>query len=277
MISFWYKREESQRRFTLFWSSVLFASMFGGLLASAIAHMQGVRGYSSWRWVFILEGIATIVIGILAYFLVADFPTDARWLSAEEREFVIARTATDDDSASPITAPKVVSFFGDVKNLIGGFMYFGKVYSCTCSHELWLISLTGVIVPIYCAFFFLSPNIDRLMMQISLLVLCPHNSQDPRLLGCTDPTTHSPTSCSCPSPLSHLRLSIRSPPPPLPFHIPRFPNHYSWPCDPTHRPPQLPRAIPRYMSSRHGLLLCRSHNHLLVPHEPERTHAAEHR
>ena len=126
LISFWYKREESQRRFTYFWSSVLFATMFGGLLASAIANMQGVRGYNSWRWVFILEGIATIIIGIIAYFLVADFPADVRWLSAEEKEFVLARTATDDGTATPVTVSEVVSFFGSAKNIIGGFMYFGK-------------------------------------------------------------------------------------------------------------------------------------------------------
>ena len=100
--------------------------MFGGLLASAIANMQGVRGYNSWRWVFILEGIATIIISILAYFLVADFPADVRWLNAEEKEFVLARTATDDGTASPVTVSEVVSFFGIAKNIIGGFMYFGK-------------------------------------------------------------------------------------------------------------------------------------------------------
>lgn len=99
--------------------------MFGGLLASAIADMQGVRGYSSWRWIFILEGIATIIIGIGAYFLVADFPADASWLSAEEKESVIARTGTDEGAASPITVRQIVSFFGNVKNIIGGFMYFG--------------------------------------------------------------------------------------------------------------------------------------------------------
>lgn len=100
--------------------------MFGGLLASAIADMQGVRGYSSWRWIFILEGIATIVIGVGAYFLVADFPADARWLSAEEKDFVIAKTGTDERAASPITVRNIVSFFGNIRNIIGGFMYFGK-------------------------------------------------------------------------------------------------------------------------------------------------------
>ena len=102
--------------------------MFGGLLASAIANMDGVRGYSSWRWVFILEGIATMVIGVCAYFFVADFPIDVSWLSAQEKEFVIARARTEDraESDSPITVRKVVSFFSDAKNIIGVFMYFGK-------------------------------------------------------------------------------------------------------------------------------------------------------
>lgn len=126
MISFWYKREESQRRFTVFWCSAIVATMFGGLLASAIANMHGIRGYSSWRWVFILEGIATIIIGIGAYFLVTDFPADARWLNVEEREFVMAKSMTDDEATSPITVRKIVSFFGDVKNLLGAIMYFGE-------------------------------------------------------------------------------------------------------------------------------------------------------
>ena len=271
MISFWYKREESQRRFTVFWSSVLFASMFGGLLASAIANMHGVRGYSSWRWIFILEGIATIVIGIGAYFLVADFPADARWLSAEEKEFVIARTETDERAASPITARKVVSFFGDVKNVIGGFMYFGKcgIYSHTSilannhpqpSSFQYTVGSTALRLR------------RRTDTATSLLLLCSDDSQDPRLLDRGDPVAYGPTSRGCAGSLPDSGLPIRPPPPPVPIHLPGLLAHHGRPRDPTDNPSGFPRAIPRHLSGRNGLLLRRSHHRLLVCHEPDRAH-----
>ena len=100
--------------------------MFGGLLASAIANMEGIRGYSSWRWLFILEGVASIIIGINAYFFVADFPADVRWLSPEEKKFVIAKT--EERSASPITTRNIVSFFGDIKNIMAPLVYFGQCH-----------------------------------------------------------------------------------------------------------------------------------------------------
>ncbi|KAL8804913.1 MAG: hypothetical protein Q9223_005537 [Gallowayella weberi] len=128
LISFWYKREEAQRRFTIYWCSVLVASMFGGLLASAIANMDGVRGMRSWRWIFILEGIATIVIGFAAYFLIADFPADAKWLTEEEREWVIMRTRSEERSKQSIDSKAVLHFFSDIKNILAGIMYFSFAY-----------------------------------------------------------------------------------------------------------------------------------------------------
>ena len=118
----WYKREESQKRFTLYFCSVIVASAFGGLLASAIAKMDGIRGLANWRGVFILEGIATILIGIAAFFFVCDFPDDAKWLTEEERAFVIARAAGS-NKAQPIKLADIRHFFMDLKNLLGGMMY----------------------------------------------------------------------------------------------------------------------------------------------------------
>ncbi|ORY03758.1 putative allantoate permease [Clohesyomyces aquaticus] len=127
LISFWYKREESQKRFTFYWCSVLFAGMFGGLLASAIAKMNGIQGLHNWRWIFILEGLATILIGILSYFCITDFPEHAQWLTTEEREFVRHRAGHDKTPHRPIDMKDVAWFFTDPKRILGAFMYWGIV------------------------------------------------------------------------------------------------------------------------------------------------------
>ena len=62
-------------------------SLFLGLLATAIIKMEGVGGLAGWRWIFILEGLATIVAGIIAtVFLPTDIQS-ARFLTAEEKVF----------------------------------------------------------------------------------------------------------------------------------------------------------------------------------------------
>lgn len=53
--------------------------------------MDGVGGYSGWRWIFILEGLATIVVAVGAYFVIYDFPDTASFLTEEERAWVIHR------------------------------------------------------------------------------------------------------------------------------------------------------------------------------------------
>jgi sugar phosphate permease len=61
------------------------AGAFSGLLAYAIVKMNCVGGYAGWRWIFILEGILTVVVALLSFFLVHDFPETAKFLTSEER------------------------------------------------------------------------------------------------------------------------------------------------------------------------------------------------
>lgn len=57
------------------------AGAFGGLLAYAIAHMDGLQGYSGWRWIFILEGLLTAVVAIGMKWWLVDWPEDATFLT----------------------------------------------------------------------------------------------------------------------------------------------------------------------------------------------------
>lgn len=127
LISFWYRRDESQKRFTVYFCSVILASAFGGLLASAIANMDGVRGKSNWRWIFILEGVLTILVAAVSFFCVSDFPHEASWLSEREKQAVLRKTrAGDARLEGKITRRDLVHFFTDPKNYLGAIMYFCK-------------------------------------------------------------------------------------------------------------------------------------------------------
>lgn len=60
--------------------------------------MDGVSGYSSWRWIFILEGIATVVVGAIAKLLIVDWPEKAKFLTERERTILVARLQSENDS-----------------------------------------------------------------------------------------------------------------------------------------------------------------------------------
>ncbi|KAK7744055.1 hypothetical protein SLS53_003572 [Cytospora paraplurivora] len=90
-LTMWYCRHEIQLRQALFFSAASVAGAFSGLLAFAISKMDGVGGLEGWRWIFILEGIATVVAALAAFFLLHDFPETAAFLTEEERAFVVFR------------------------------------------------------------------------------------------------------------------------------------------------------------------------------------------
>ncbi|PSN59975.1 MFS general substrate transporter [Corynespora cassiicola Philippines] len=90
-ITMWYCRHEAQFRQAMFFSAASVAGAFSGLLAFAIAKMDGVGNLEGWRWIFILEGILTVVVAVIAFFTLYDFPETATFLTEEERAFVVYR------------------------------------------------------------------------------------------------------------------------------------------------------------------------------------------
>jgi len=86
-----YTRHELVQRAGIFYASGTLSGAFGGLLASAILKMDGVAGLAGWRWIFILEGIATIGLAAIAALLLPTDIASASFLTKEEKEFAVAR------------------------------------------------------------------------------------------------------------------------------------------------------------------------------------------
>ncbi|KAI0804284.1 major facilitator superfamily domain-containing protein [Xylaria sp. FL0064] len=96
--SMWYKRRERQYRVALFFSAASLAGAFGGALAYGIGRLKGVVWMSGWRWIFILEGIATVLIAAASYGFIHNYPDTSQFLSDDERKLVHQRLAADSDA-----------------------------------------------------------------------------------------------------------------------------------------------------------------------------------
>jgi MFS family permease len=94
LLTYWYRTDEFGRPMVWFFVLSNLSGLVGSLLSYGISYMDGARGLSSWRWVFILEGVGTILFSFIVYWLLPDFPKSPRsksWLSEREREFIETR------------------------------------------------------------------------------------------------------------------------------------------------------------------------------------------
>lgn len=92
-----YKRYELASRYAWLYTSVAVAGALSGLLAGVITdYMDGAGGIRGWRWLFIIEGVGSVIIGIVVIFVMPDYPTShGTFLSEEERTLACNRLAMD--------------------------------------------------------------------------------------------------------------------------------------------------------------------------------------
>ncbi|KAL2214295.1 MFS general substrate transporter [Sarocladium strictum] len=94
-ITIWYSRHEAMYRTALFYATASLAGAFSGLLAYAITLMDGIGGLAGWQWIFILEGMLTVVCGCMAYFMIYNGPDSVSWLTDEEKAYIKVKLAYD--------------------------------------------------------------------------------------------------------------------------------------------------------------------------------------
>ncbi|MDM0020330.1 MFS transporter [Variovorax saccharolyticus] len=88
-LTYWYPSQRRAKAFGTFMSASAIAGVLGGPLAGWImTSMGGVQGWHGWQWLFVLEGIPSVLAGVVAWFYMTDRPEQARWLSDDEKKVV---------------------------------------------------------------------------------------------------------------------------------------------------------------------------------------------
>lgn len=95
-LTYWFPNDRRAKAFGLFMSASALAGVIGGPLAGWImTSLNGANGWAGWQWVFLLEGIPSVLAGIVTFFYLTDKPADAKWLSERERSLVQADLERD--------------------------------------------------------------------------------------------------------------------------------------------------------------------------------------
>lgn len=92
LLGSWYTKEELGTRTAVFVAGSQMSGAFSGLISGAISqHLDGVHGMRGWKWLFIIEGLIAVVIGIIGFFVLPDFPHNTSFVRGDMRELAIQR------------------------------------------------------------------------------------------------------------------------------------------------------------------------------------------
>jgi ACS family tartrate transporter-like MFS transporter len=86
-LTHWYRYEDRGKAVAMFMAAIPASNMLSAAIASFLIKITWF-GYSGWRWLLILEGLPAVIAGIVTFFYLTDWPKDAKWLAADEREWI---------------------------------------------------------------------------------------------------------------------------------------------------------------------------------------------
>lgn len=101
IIGSWYRPFETAKRVSLFYMAALLASGFGPIFAYALSLIRVGNGMykQGWRWIFIIEGVATIVTGLVAPFFLVEFPERVKFLNERQKHIATTRVTMEKKDA----------------------------------------------------------------------------------------------------------------------------------------------------------------------------------
>jgi len=141
-------------RLSYFWTSLSVTGILTSLLAFALLHLRGVSGWGGWRWLFLVEGLITLLVGIASFFLMPASAVQTKtwfrpngWFTDRELSIVVNRVLRDDPSK------------GDMHNRQA--VTPKRLWDSLKDYDLWPLYILGLII-------FIPPNPPATYITLTL-------------------------------------------------------------------------------------------------------------
>ncbi|MGH6802209.1 MAG: MFS transporter, partial [Methyloceanibacter sp.] len=123
-LTYWFPARERARIVSLFMAAVPLATVVGGPVSGALLELHGLGGLKGWQWLFIVEGLPAVLLGVIALKFLTDRPEDAGWLSKSERKALASTLAAEAKATRKIGYAGLGQALTRPRVLVLGLLYF---------------------------------------------------------------------------------------------------------------------------------------------------------
>lgn len=155
-LTYWFPAARRGRATSLFLTAVAVAGLIGSPISGWILRsMNGLNGWQGWQWLFLLEAVPSLILGVLAWFFLEDRVKNAQWLTPDERALIARDIAAEESNKADGTLRSVLSeakvwqlalvYFAIVSGLYGVTFWGPTIIKAMGVADLLQVGLIGAI------------------------------------------------------------------------------------------------------------------------------------
>jgi MFS family permease len=128
-LTWWFPSYYRSRIVGIFMAAIPLSNILGSLLSGALLDLDGWMGIAGWQWLFILESAPAVILGIAFWLYMTDWPSEAHWLTDEQRDWLTTRLDSERSQREAIRHYSLKQALTNRRVLLLSLVYFGGTFS----------------------------------------------------------------------------------------------------------------------------------------------------
>jgi ACS family tartrate transporter-like MFS transporter len=124
-LSYWFPARQRAAVTAIFMAAAPLSTVLGSPVSGALLEMHGILGFTGWQWMFIIEAVPAVILGVVVLFYMTDRPEKAKWLSDEERRWLVTAMNAESAKKAGTASHSVWRGLADLRVLALSLVYFG--------------------------------------------------------------------------------------------------------------------------------------------------------